>query len=430
MAGNDSDIIKENLHEKAKLIKGIFLTNDKLSQKFDFAIESPDAVLATEGYGYYNEMMSKDPHVYSIVNTRKRGAASVPYYLEPYNKSEDAGLQMRFIESLLSSIPIQDHLFDILNAIPFGFSIHEIVTKRVPAGEEFADKVIIETLIFHEDIERFTFKARPKIGFDIIYTAEHSTEEVTLPIEKFLHASFDNYNPNGKPLLEKLYWYYWFKKESGFKYWALFLERFGSPTPVLKYPSGDTSGTQQDIALAILDELQDQTGVCIPDDFSFDFLKTSPGDVSYPQMIEKCNAEMSKAVLGATQTVEEGSKGSYALSNTHSQVRSEYKVSDTVLPRRAIQDQIINRFINMNYLTAMPPRLFFGVKDAGIGVDPLTGEQQTPVSPTGSRNRGMNRLRQTGNGVDAVGGGGNVEQLRSRVKDIIAKRSGGNGISK
>lgn len=418
MADKDSDVITKNLKDKAKLIDGIFLTNDKLSQKFDFAIESPDAILAIEGYSYYNEMMAKDPHVYSIINTRKRGAASVPYYLEPFNDSDEAAVQKDFVAFLLRSIPIEDHLFDILNAIPFGFSIHEIVTKNTSARSEFPDKKIIETLIFHEDVERFTFKSRPKIGFDMFYTAEHSVKEIPLPEDKFLHSSFDTYNPNGKPLLEKLYWYYWFKKESGFKYWALFLERFGSPTPVLKYPSGDTSGTQQDTALAILDELQDQTGVCIPDDFSFEFLKTSPGDVSYPTMIEKCNAEMSKAVLGATQTVEEGSKGSYALSNTHSEVRSEYKVSDTVLPRRVIQHQIINRFVGFNFVDPMPPNIFFGVKD-------LPPEQRQNISSTGTRDRGMQRIRATGTGVDAVPGDGNVDRLRSRVKDIIANRNNG-----
>lgn len=331
--------------------KKIFLTNEKLLSKYKLDIESPDEVLQHEGLGYYDRMLSTDAHVYSIINTRKIGAASFKYKIIPKNDSREALYQRDFINLLLDEIPIENHFFDILDAIPKGFSIHEIITKQN------ADKIIIDCLVFHSQ-KFFNFKAKPKLGFDILYKTD-CLEEKKIPSNLILHSNFDSQSPYGKPLLEKLYWYYWFKKETGFKFWAIFLEKFGGPTSIMKYPAGDTSEILQTQALNALEDLQNETGIAIPDSFTLEFAKVSQGDISYQKMIDACNAEMSKAVLGATQNVEEGRRGSYALSRAHTDVRAEYKYHDTNILRKAIQSQIINRFIFLNFPNPLPPTIKF-----------------------------------------------------------------------
>jgi phage gp29-like protein len=341
-----------------KVVFEPFITNSKILANFEFDLKSPDKVLEHEGFEYYDKMLDTDAHVYSVINTRKLGAASIPFLIVPKDDSPDAITQARFIEFLLGEIDIENHFFDILDAIPKGFSMHEIIAIPSTLNNEFKDKIIINRLIQYPQ-HIFTFKANKKTGFDMYYKPTTFGEEKRLPANKILHAHFDSSSPYGKPLLEKLYWYYWFKKETGFKFWAIFLEKFGGPTAVMKFPSGDTSTALQTAANTALDELQNSTGISIPDTFDLDFAKVSQGDVSYPTMIDACNAEMSKAVLGATQTVEEGRRGSYALSRTHTDVRTEYKLHDTRVLRRAIQGQIINRFIHLNYANPLPPSIKF-----------------------------------------------------------------------
>lgn len=374
-AGNSKAVTTKAKKKKTGESLEPFITNSKILATFEFDLRSPDKVLEQEGFKYYNEMLSTDAHVYSVINTRKLGAASIPYKITPKDESPEAQIQAKFITFLLNEIPIENHFYDILDAIPMGFSMHEIIPSENLQSGEFKGKIIIDTLIFHTQ-ELFVFKADKKIGFEMLYKPTTFGEEKSLPANKILHANFDSNSPYGKPLLEKLYWFYWFKKETGFKFWALFLEKFGGPTAVMKFPSGDTSAALQDAANTALEELQNSTGISIPDSFSLDFAKVSQGDVSYPTMIDYCNAEMSKATLGATQTVEEGRRGSYALSRSHDGVRSEYKLHDTRVLRKAIQTQIINRFINMNYANPLPPSIQFAFPEPLVDQVPVAGDRR------------------------------------------------------
>ncbi|HEC65159.1 MAG TPA: DUF935 family protein [bacterium] len=367
-----SQVVKSPVKAAKKNKKGVedkvVLLNSDLFTKYDLELRSPDAILQHEGFEYYDKMLSTDAHVYSIITTRKMGAGSFPYILKPKNDSIEADEQMRFIQFLLEELPIENHFFDILDAIPKGFSIHEIVSRPTNENDEFKDKIIIDRLIFHPQ-QHFVFKVKPKTGYDLWFKSGSFADEKKLPMEKFLHANFDSNSPYGKPLLEKLYWYYWFKKETGFKFWAIFLEKFGGPTAIMKYPSGDTSNALQTAANAALEDLQNSSGISIPDSFSLEFAKVSQGDISYQNMIDACNAEMSKAALGATQTVEEGRRGSYALSRTHTDVRAEYKINDVRILRKTIQPQIIDRFTRLNFANPLPPKIDFVIPGADTSID-------------------------------------------------------------
>ena len=233
----------------------VILLNKDLFTKFEIELRSPDKILQHEGFDYYDKMLDTDAHVYSIITTRKMGAGSFPYTLTPKNDSEEALHQAEFIRFLLDEIPVENHFFDILDAIPKGFSIHEIVTRPTDQNDACADKIIINRLIFHPQ-QHFIFKVKKKTGYELYFRLESFADEKKLPLQNFLHANFDSNSPYGKPLLEKLYWYYWFKKETGFKFWAIFLEKFGVPTAIMKYPSGDTSDALQIQANAALDDWQ------------------------------------------------------------------------------------------------------------------------------------------------------------------------------
>ena len=137
---------------KAKKKKGEkfepYITNSKILGTFEFDLRSPDKVLEQEGFKYYNEMLSTDAHVYSVINTRKLGAASIPWQIIPKDSSPEALLQANFISFLLNEIPIENHFYDILDAIPMGFSMHEIIPSENLQRGEFKGKIIIDKLNF------------------------------------------------------------------------------------------------------------------------------------------------------------------------------------------------------------------------------------------------------------------------------------------
>jgi phage gp29-like protein len=349
--------ITKNIEPKIGTEKNeIILTNEKIRSKYNLDIRSPDEVLEFEGLEYYDKILARDPHLYSIMNTRKIGACSFPYILKPFNDTPEAKEQLDFMWFVLmemkGDLPV--HFKNILDAIPKGFSIHEIITKTQVSGR-WDGKTVIYNLIFHKQ-KLFRFEAKPETGFKILFTDMKKGEEVEIPAQKLVHVIFEGFgNPYGDPLLEKAYWYHWFKKEVGLKFWGIFLERYGAPTAVIKYPAGETDSNLQNQALQALDDLQNEIGITLPDTFCIEFIKTAQGDISYRDLIDVCNAEMSKLVLGATQSVEEGRKGSYALSKAHSDVRFEYKCDGADLLKGAINNQIIKRIINLNFANPLPP---------------------------------------------------------------------------
>lgn len=337
----------------------ILITNEQVLSKYDLEMRSPDEILRFEGIEYYDKIIAKDTHLYSILTTRKMGAASFPWWLEPADSSLEALKQMEFVRSAIKGIEgdLKNHFKMFLDAIPKGFAIAEIIYDIQQSGP-WQGKIIIQRLIHHNQ-KNFIFKAKPDYGFNV-FLRDASFNEISIPQEKIVHTVFDGEPPFGRPLLEKCYFYAWLKKEIGFKFWGVFLERFGGPTAVIYYPSSDPDSTLQSQALAALANLQNETGLVLPDNFKIDFLRVAQGDISYKDLIDSCNSEMTKAVLGATQTVQEGTKGSYSLARVHDIVRQEYKANDVSMIQNVVQFQIIKRLIDYNFANPLYPVLVFG----------------------------------------------------------------------
>ena len=101
--------------------------------------------------------------------------------------------------------------------------------------------------------------------------------------------------------------------------------------------------------------VQDAIAV-IPDDSSVEIQeanKTSSAEI-YDKLVDKMNAEISKAILGQTLTTEIGSSGSYAAANTHMQVRQDIIDADKKLVESVI-NQLITWIYEINFSNAEIP---------------------------------------------------------------------------
>lgn len=94
----------------------------------------------------------------------------------------------------------------------------------------------------------------------------------------------------------------------------------------------------------------------IPDDSSVEIQEASKSSSAeiYEKLIDKMNAEISKAILGQTLTTEIGSAGSYAASNTHMAVRQDIIDADRKLVESVI-NQLIRWIYEINFSNAVVP---------------------------------------------------------------------------
>ena len=335
--------MQENILQNKKLNKKItdeIATRKRALNFYSLAniLPDPDIVLRKQGKDMriYKELLC-DPHVYACTQSRKAGVLSLDWEI---NRGFDKDKNIEEIENLLKKLNVRKLISDILDCTQFGFQPLEIIWKRYKNGKILPEKIVAKPP------EWFCFDDDNNLKFR---TKENYYGEL-LPDKKFLLAQNNpTYNnPYGERTLSRVFWSVTFKK-GGMKFWVVFTEKYGMPHLIGKHPRGATKAETDSLADMLEEMVQDAIAV-IPDDSSVEIQeanKTSSADI-YEKLIDKMNSEISKAILGQTLTTEIGTKGSYAASNTHMEVRQDIIDSDKKLVESVI-NQLIQWIYEINY---------------------------------------------------------------------------------
>ncbi len=300
-------------------------------------LPDPDSVLRKQGKDIrvYKDLLC-DSHVFACVLSRKSGVLSLEWEIK--NGTDKTELTEK-LEKLLQKLDIYRLINDILDCILFGFQPIEIIWGKV-------DNLILPIELKSKPPEWFCFDDENQLKFR---TKEHYYGE-ELPTKKFLcpqsNPSYEN--PYGERTLSRVFWPATFKK-GGMKFWVIFTEKYGIPHLVGKHPRGASKEETDNLADLLEDMVQDAVAV-IPDDSSVEIQeanKSSSAEV-FEKLIDKMNAEISKAILGQTLTTEIGANGSYAASNTHFAVRQDIIDSDKKLVEKTI-NQLIQWICDINF---------------------------------------------------------------------------------
>ena len=306
-------------------------------------LPDPDIVLKKQGKDIriYKELLC-DPHVFACVQSRKSGTLSLEWDL---NRGSDKDKNAELIINLLKKLDIRKLMNDILDAVLFGFAPIEIMWGKV-------GNYILPLELKAKPPEWFCFDDENQLKFR---TKEHYWGE-ELPPRKFLcpqsNPSYEN--PYGERVLSRVFWSVTFKK-GGLKFWVVFTEKYGMPHLIGKHPRGATKEETDNLADLLEQMVQDAIAV-IPDDSSVEIQEANKSSSAaiYEQLIDKMNAEISKAILGQTLTTEIGSNGSYAASNTHMGIRQDIIDSDKKLVEQTI-NQLIQWIYEINFSNAEIP---------------------------------------------------------------------------
>ena len=339
--------------------------------------ENPDKVVRKKGLRVFEDMERTDAHYASVLQTRKLALLGKGYEIDPASDSPRDIEVADFVRWNLTHMRgsfFQD-LYEVLDALGKGFSLAELVYARVERGP-WMGKVALKALKA-KDQQYFGFATddfdnilddgivqNPAVSHglrlantltdaqkDALKSTTGTNVNRRLPRDKFLHFVFNGRaeNPYGRGLGGVCYWYSWFKTEGGFKFWLVFLEKFGSPTAVLQ-ATEDAATVDLTKARTILAQLQQETGVYLPKGFELDLVEaTRGGQAGYGDLVEKCNGEISKAVLGQTLTTEQGDRGARSLGEVHTDILYSLLTFDAAALEAAIQEQVVERIVDFNY---------------------------------------------------------------------------------
>ena len=282
-----------------------------------------DEVLRKAGIARHRlKVLLDDDEIAQAVETRVDALLATPLRIEPSDTPEAENLNLE----------LKEWFFEIatgaLNALLFGYSVQEAVYELKPDGYVGLQWIGEKPMQWFE----------PKNDGRLIYRQDgvNQEREVDMAFKFFLTRRKASYEqPYGKALLATLYWLFFFK-QNGFKFWAKFLERFG--TPILLGKCKDTE--TKDMSRALLDaHAQSVLAIDIEDDVQV--LSTSGAGGNAGTAFESFNNQLvrqiQKVVLGQTLTSGTDGTGSRALGQVHENVRQDKLKSDIRLVTPTLQ---------------------------------------------------------------------------------------------
>jgi len=330
---------------------------------------NPDDLVTSRGYEIYDRMQT-DSQVRACLNIKKLSILSRGWQVHPATDDPEDIRIAEFVRWCLVDMrgSMIDVLNDVLDALAKGFSISEINYKVVEDGP-YQGMIGLES-IKSKDPAGITFETDEYLNLVALW--QGPGRETRLPPEKFLIYSYmPRYeSPYGTSDLRAAYKHWW-SKDAILRFYNVYLEKYGSPTVLGAYSRG-TPKTQQDDLLKVLDRIQQETAIVLPDDIKIELLEAQrAGESGYLQAIEYHDRQIAKAILGQTLTTDEGMRyGSFALAKVHLDVlRMVLEKIKRDLEETVMGEQLIRRLVSYNFRTDRCPTFSLGtLREADISL--------------------------------------------------------------
>jgi phage gp29-like protein len=329
--------VASDLHAQLDAFLGVRPNRDPL-----LASQQPSSAYAYP-YGLFEEALDKDAHLSAICGQRKAAVLAWERRLDPADSSPAAREVQKFVERALDGIALfEQDLSELLDAVPYGLALSEIIWQREPAGW------YVPVKLHARHPRRFVFGLD---GAPRLLTANEPLLGEVLPPGKFIVFSHGGRfeDPYGLPALRTVWWLAYFKRQV-LKFWVAYCEKFGTPTAVLTHPLSATERERRAFK-RIIGSIQQETGLVVPEGVSLSLLEAQrQGSVfAYKDLIELCNREMSKALLGQTLTTEAGERGAYGLGRVHQDVRADLTRADARALEAVINGQLVRAIVDLNF---------------------------------------------------------------------------------
>lgn len=272
-----------------------------------------------------------DDEIGQAAETRLDALLGAPYRLEP-NDTPEAELLTQELNEWFVELAASAH-----NALFFGYSVQEAIYTQ-------KDTHIGLKWIGEKPMEWF----EPKNDGRLIYRAESGYEgEVDQTVKFFLTRRKSSYKqPYGKALLASLYWLFFFK-QNGFKFWAKFLERFGTPILLGKVKDGDDEDIRAMNDALLSAHAQSVVSIDAEDDVEVLGVAQGTAGSSFETFNTEIKRQIQKLILGQTLTSGTDNSGSRALGQVHENVRKDKLKSDIRMITPTIQ-AVVNALCELN----------------------------------------------------------------------------------
>jgi phage gp29-like protein len=309
------------------------------------AAERGDMIAQAE---LFLDMEEKDTHIAAELSKRKMAVKKLDWSLEP---PRDATATEKKNTKILENL-IRDELDvgairqDALDAIGHGYSCIELGWGRNLQDKWFPNQVE------HRSPTWFT---SPQNDRNTLHLRDSGTL-YGVPLQPFgwivhTHKSRSGYLAR-TGLHRVLAWPYLYKNFSA-RDMAEFLEIYGLPIRIGKYPTSANDKEKRELLKAVLSIGHHAAGI-IPESMQFELAQVvgSGNAESFIVMIDWCEASISKAILGGTLTSSTGANGNRSLGDVHNEVRLDIRDDDATQLDQTLSSHLVYPMAMLNGLFA------------------------------------------------------------------------------
>jgi len=314
-------------------------------------LPNPDPILKKLGRDQevYKDIRA-DPHVVGEIRATRSGLLSFEQQIQTTGETSSDKKALELCERVLQNNQLKwpDLTWQIAESIFFGYRLHEIIWER-------QDRFIVPKII--KDIPN------RRLAFDLESAPRLLTKQQPIEGEKLEQFGFkflltrhmpENENPYGLALFSSCYWPYMFN-HGGWKLFMKFVERFGNPWTVGKYPAGTSEEEQKELATKLSSMIEASVAV-VSEETNIQLLEIDGKGELHEKFINLLNKEMSKALTSQTLATEiQGQGGSRAAAETHRGREKGVNQSD----RQLVSDtfnQLLGYITTLNFPNAIAPK--------------------------------------------------------------------------
>lgn len=314
-----------------------------------------DRLLQLKGNGdlhIYQEVL-RDDQVKTCIQQRITAVISRPWEVLPGGDKRIDKQAAEFLSQQINRLKWDSITEKMLYGVFYGYAVAEVIWGVEDSRISIKDIKV-------RDRRRFGFG--PDMRLKLKTMTKPFGED--LPDKKFwtfaTGADHDD-EPYGLGLAHWLYWLVFFKR-SGTKFWLVFLEKFGSPTAVGKYPNG-TDETEQNKLLAALQAIQTDSAIIFPQGMEAELLEaTRGGTADYNSLHDKMDNAIARVTLGQTASTQ-GTPGRLGNDELQSDVRLDIVKADADLISMSFNETVARWLTEWNYPGAAVPGIWRTIEE-------------------------------------------------------------------
>jgi len=305
----------------------------------------------SEQMALYEQMEEKDPHLFSVANTRRLAVTGLAWRVVSASEVDPDGTFDRrladaaadYCRAALERVErFEEALQHLALAIGRNIAVAELVWEVDEEGPRLADVVPV-------DFGRLVLGRFDEVR---VLTEEAPQEGIGLPAAKFVvhtpHAVCGHVSRGGLLRASALAY---LGKQFALKDWLIFAEVFGMPVRIARYEPHASPEEKREL-LAMLQKLGADAAGVFSKAVELEIKQTrTPGDVNpYESLCHYFNREMSKAWLGQTLTTDTARAiANLGAAEVHDKVRRDLRDDDLAKEARMVRRDVLRVLTRLRF---------------------------------------------------------------------------------